>query len=339
MNTDVSTHVSYDVDGIDPVTFEVRQACMVIILVIVSGFVSLFGMGANIINIVVFVRQGFRDSVNISLCGLAIADLASVTTTFWSSILYNPEVSNADLPFNAMDVLYLTGGYAHACFNRVTSFVTAFVTLERCLCITFPLHIKTIFTPTRTKIIIINIFLVIIVIFSPFYYVNRLEWTFDEARNKTILSLVYTDNRIVVETFTFLIHSVAMSAISLSSVIVCTGILIIKLNQKTKWRQGNAVQSNSKPETASLKDKKVVKMVAFISTIFIICFTPATAIFLTMACYPEFSFGGRYQNMFYTVWAFATLLEIINSSVNIFIYLSMSSKFKITFIDIFCCKK
>lgn len=221
-------------------------------------------------------------------------------------------------------------------FFRVTSFVTTFVTLERCLCITVPLQVKRIITPFRTKVIIWAIFLVIILIFSPFYFVNRLEWKFDHARNKSILSLVYTQERVIVETITFLVHSVAMSTISLLSVSVLTGVLIVKLNRKSKWRQGTVVQSSSSNDATSIKEKKVVKMVAFISSVFIICFVPATAIFLTMACYTEFSFAGKYQNMFYTVWSLATLLEIINSSVNIFIYFKMSSKFRITFVEIFC---
>lgn len=55
--------------NVDPVGSEVVQFFLLIILVIGCGLVSLLGIGSNIVNIFVFIRQGFKDSVNISLFG------------------------------------------------------------------------------------------------------------------------------------------------------------------------------------------------------------------------------------------------------------------------------
>lgn len=52
------------------------------------------------------------------LLGLAVADLASLVTMFWSSICYNPLFGHSGIPFDSIDVTYLTGGWPHACFNR-----------------------------------------------------------------------------------------------------------------------------------------------------------------------------------------------------------------------------
>lgn len=218
----------------------------------------------------------------------------------------------------------------------MTSFITAFITLERCLCITQPLKVKNIITLFRTKVIIIIIFLVMLVVFSPFYFVNKLEWNYNKSLNRTILSLVYAYNRETVETVTFLIHSVAMSAISLFVVVICTVLLIVKLNEKTKWRNTSVAKAASNPEKASRKEKKVMKMVTLISIVFIICFVPAAAIFFMMAYDPQFSFSGDFKNMFFVVWSVSFVLETINSSVNIFIYFKMSSKFRVTFLATFC---
>lgn len=53
----------------DLVSFEISHTVQIIFLVAGCGVVSLFGIGANVINIAVFVRQGFRESINISLLG------------------------------------------------------------------------------------------------------------------------------------------------------------------------------------------------------------------------------------------------------------------------------
>lgn len=219
--------------------------------------------------------------------------------------------------------------------SRIASFINAFITLERCLCIAMPLKVKEIITPRKTKIINVSIFIFMIAIFSPFYYVNRLEWRYNFIKNKTLLTLVFTDDKVFVETITFPIHSVSMSVISLVCVVVCTIILIIKLTKKSKWRQEHSVSATSALDVSSRKDQKVVKMVTSISVLFIVCYTPATISFVMMTCFPEFSIAGKFKNTFYVVWSLTVLLETLSSSVNIFIYFSMSSKFKAIFLGMF----
>lgn len=214
---------------------------------------------------------------------------------------------------------------------RITSFITAFITLERCLCIVVPLKVKNIITPFKTKFIIVSIFLVMFILFSPFYFVNRLEWRHSLTSNKSLLTLVHSGNRIIVETVTFPIHSVAMSVIALVSVIICTVVLVVSLYKKTKWRQASVAVTAKKQEENSEKEKKLVTMVTFISTIFIICYTPATVLFLVMAYNPDFSFSGKYENLFYVLWSLTLVLETVSSSVNIFVYFRMSTKFRKNF--------
>ncbi|CAG5120666.1 unnamed protein product, partial [Candidula unifasciata] len=131
----------------DPVSNEVREMFRKVVLVFICGTVSLFGIGANVTNIVVFIRQGFKDSINISLLG------------------------------------------------RITSLVTAFITLERCLCVTIPLKVKDVITPFRTKFFILSFFIVMIGLFAPFYFVNQLAWAHNPLRNTTILSLAFSENK------------------------------------------------------------------------------------------------------------------------------------------------
>ncbi|XP_035829449.1 thyrotropin-releasing hormone receptor [Aplysia californica] len=314
---------------------EVTNMFKLVNFVILCGLLSPFGLISNVINIVVFVKLGFHDSMNISLMGLAVSDLVSLVSMVYISLSYNPLFVNAGLPFDPLGVQYMVGGGIHVCFARITSLITAFITFERCLCIAMPLKVKLIITPTRTKLIIFSIFAVMFVVFSPFYFVNKLTWELDADRNATILTHTFTDDRIIVETITFLIHGVIFSVFCFVLIICCTVILVVKLNSKTKWREATAAKGVNAPEGVGVKDKRVVKMVTFISSIFIVCFFPATVILLALALVPDLGYGAKYENMWFVLWSISCLTETVNSSVNILVYLKMSSKFRAVFMKTF----
>jgi hypothetical protein len=48
---------------------DVIVICYWIIFTAVCQTISVFGVGTNIINVICFVKQGFKDSVNVSLLG------------------------------------------------------------------------------------------------------------------------------------------------------------------------------------------------------------------------------------------------------------------------------
>lgn len=74
--------------------------------------------------------------------GLAVADLCSLMALIWTNICYAPLIKTADLTFEAEELHYLTSGWPHVAFTRVSSWITAFITFERCICITMPLKVR-----------------------------------------------------------------------------------------------------------------------------------------------------------------------------------------------------
>ncbi|XP_005094264.1 probable G-protein coupled receptor 139 [Aplysia californica] len=302
---------------------------------VICGLLSLFGVVTNVLNMVVFVKIGFQESMNISLMGLAVSDLLSLVSMIFISICFNPLFANAPLPFSVDEIMYMVGGPPHVCFARITSLITAFITFERCLCIAVPLKVKRIITPGRTKAITLFFFILIFSVFSPFYYGNNLVWAFDTARNATMFKIVSRDNHVLLETITFITHGVVISTFSFVFTIFCTIVLAFKLTSKTKWRQATATRGDGSSEGRGLKDKRVVKMVAFISTMFIVCFLPATLLHFVMALEPNFRFGKTYHNVYMISWSVSFVTETVNSSFNFFVYLKMSSKFRTVFLKTF----
>ncbi|CAL1532771.1 unnamed protein product, partial [Lymnaea stagnalis] len=303
---------------------------------IISEIIGLAGVISNIINVIVFYKQGFQDTVNISLFGLSVSDLGSLLTLQWENICFNPLFQQLDLPFDPSEIEHVTAGWPHVCFARITSMITAYITFERCLCVAMPLKVKIILTPKRTSFIIVGIFLVMFASTSPIFTVYWLQEKFNSVRNRTLISIVYAPNREVVERITLATNNV-LSYISFFSVSIFTAVLVTNLNRKTKWRQNSAVTDRT--SVASTRDNRVVKMVISISVVFIVCFAPNTMMFLGTMISPEFGTAGHLRNLNYILVLFGFSMEAINSSTSILIYLKMSSKYKQAFDEIFLCFK
>ncbi|XP_035828160.1 uncharacterized protein LOC101851830 [Aplysia californica] len=250
---------------------DVLRIFILVFFVVALGTISFFGIVFNAINIIVFIKQGFKDTVNIALFSLAISDLGAVVPLLWESICFNPSFANADLPFDTQDIVYLTAGVV------------------------------------------------------PVYYSVRLRSKFFAQRNTTKIGLVYIPNGTFIEKFSILINAFAQFA-SFFAVIVSSAILVQSLVRKSKWRQSTS--STAGQESFSNRDKKVVKMILIIAVIFIACFLPSAVTFIAQSITPEYNIVGRFQNMFLLTWAIFTSVAAVNSSVNIFVYYNMSSKYK-----------
>ncbi|CAG5131486.1 unnamed protein product, partial [Candidula unifasciata] len=114
---------------------------------IICQAITVLGIFGNIINCIVFVKQGFSDNINVSLLGLTISDLCSLICIMWTCLFFSPVVRDTDL--FSPDVHILSGTWPHIIFTRITGWITAFISLERCVCVIKPLKIKTMFTRKR----------------------------------------------------------------------------------------------------------------------------------------------------------------------------------------------
>lgn len=126
---------------------------------ILCGLVSCLGTVANVINMVVFFRQGLKTTINISLFAMALSDLCSLILQQCCNIFFNPFFENSDVPMVSSEIQYITASVPRESFSRITCLITVYVAADRCLCIAFPLHVKQMITPRRTTAVIIVIYI------------------------------------------------------------------------------------------------------------------------------------------------------------------------------------
>ncbi|CAL1535393.1 unnamed protein product, partial [Lymnaea stagnalis] len=292
------------------------------------------GFVGNVLNFLVFQRLGFHDTVNISMTALTLADLGSLVLVLWKNICYFPPFFKSDLPFVPWDIESVMGGWPRICLIRIAAMITAYVTLERCLCITLPLKVKAVLTPKRVTCILLSIVLIMVISVAPLLLETRFVFKFYSFSNKTLLAVSYTDKWEQTEN-TMLAFSTLYNLISFISIAIFTAILVRQLNINTKWPQAPACVGKLQTKS-SKKERKASKMVTLISTLFIVCFFPGTVSLVCSMTSAEFRPGGTYFYVTTDTILASQILETINASSNMFIYVRMSSKFRKEFIRLLC---
>lgn len=194
-------------------------------------------------------------------------------------------------------------------------------------------QVKSVVTPRRVSTIIVCVFIILLSSSAPSYVVNRLGMKFFPSRNKTLLGLVYTQDRETVETVSYAINNVFVPFTAFMIITACTGTLVITLRRKSEWRRASS--GTAQADRVSVRNQKVAKMVTMISSLFIACFLPLSVLFMAASLEPELSVDGKYFQLLFLAGGFALLVESVNSSVNIVIYYHMSSKYRTVLREMF----
>lgn len=305
----------------------------IINFVFVCSIVGIFGITSNVLNIAIFYNQGFNNSANIGFFALAISDMSCLVALQWASVCMNPLFGASGVPWHPLEVMYLSGAWPHVCFSRITSFITVYITAERYLSIALPLKVKHIVTPKVTTVLICLIYAINLMTLIPEYATSYLGWRYVLRFNKTLIALVFTSSRNCVEGMVYVLHSL-LGISSFGGVIVFTSLLIGKLGQSSEWRK-EVTSEQRRRESMSNREQKMVKMILLIACALILCYTPGAVISMaTFIVGPEFNIRGIHINICEATWSVAFSFQAINSSINIFFYYTMSSKYRQTFNEI-----
>ncbi|CAL1540908.1 unnamed protein product, partial [Lymnaea stagnalis] len=301
--------------------------------VILCSVVAVVGIVSNIINIIVFCRQGLYNTVNISLTALAVSELCSLASLLWFDICVSPLFGSLNVPIVPSEVQHLTGGLVRGFFSRISNWITVFITSERCLCVVAPMTVKKMITPTRTIKALLVMYVITVLPLVPEYLSAYLGWKFVEERNATLFGLTLTRDSPRLEGLTFLIYFIyILIAYVVVSCLTC--ILILKLKQKTDWRQ-KSIFGMQRSEVISARDKKTISMIVAVAIVFIVCNGPSVVLYMVGYLLPGFSVVGERENLFFVSWSFGFHFEALNGTIVIMFYYKMSSKYRRSFLGLF----
>ncbi|XP_055873617.1 FMRFamide receptor-like [Biomphalaria glabrata] len=295
-------------------------------LTICGNVLGILGILGNVVSLANFLKDGVQDSVSITLSALVFSDIGALFTQMFINVLISPFWNNIDHPFYTFSIVSALLVYPREYFIRVSGIITVFATFERCLCVIIPFRVKRIITRDVAIIVNMCIFLVTFLYLFPPYFVTYLDWREDERKNKSLIVIVYRDNAESVLKVSYMVTDLFLPYCTFFVLIVCNTVIVVTLKSKSKWRQ--SVTKSSEKQDISTKEKKLVLMLVTVSTIFIGCLFPQSAMLTAVGVVRELKLNGLYFDVSLLVYSFTFLLETINCSVNIIVYYNMSSKFR-----------
>lgn len=243
---------------IDPLIISI---CCKLNLFVSAQLISVFGIVSNVVNIRLFQKQGYQNVVNITLTALAVSDIGALTNLLVYINVYNPFM-NADVTVISQFSIAYVAFYMHEYFIKVSSVITAFAALERCLCVALPLKIKRMLTRKLTVLVIATIYgllsAYILCIFLPY----NLDCVALPGTNRTQLSLVLNHYRDELFPISYYITDLLLPYCVFTSLITSAATIFTKLRSKAKWRQ--SISSARDGHSKEIKSARLFMVVSLV---------------------------------------------------------------------------
>ena len=317
------------------ITEQVYNRFVICVLPIIEFF-SVVGIITNLVNIVVFAKLGRAESTNISFQALAICDLVLSVLNSWTYTVIALRLAKVQVPFDTYSIHVLTGTALCNFVVRWGALMTAYISLERCLCVLKPLQVKRILTPrvTTVAVMVMLVFTVSPAVYLHFKY--KFVWKDIPHQNRTVLgvTVIRTPGVVLFGTIVNIFAGLIQPIGAFVLVVICTVYLGIHLGRASAWRRGatsgaeTSGKGNQKETATSQKENRVLRMVVSIAVVFIICVTPSTVHMFTLGIFQKVSFDPKYKNVLNTMFVSSSLGSSVNASVNFFIYYSMGSRYR-----------
>ena len=294
------------------------------------------GLLSNTTNILVFIKAGLKDSVTILLLSLSLSDacfLILITPTVSTIIIFHFAPSWVWAVDNKITLnLFYWPAFT---FYDYSSYISVFLAVTRCACVTMPLHFKSTFTKRRTVVGVVCLFCLAVLIHLPVLTIFSIGWRKDPVTNVSIPVAVISERQTMVK-INDLLNRNTLPWISFITMISCVALLSFKLFQASKIRSlpasgDKAAAKSDQDNKLSPKDVHVVQSVVLVCSIYIIAQLPALLYSTVRVVNPEFDQGGRLVNLF-GIFAYTSLTcPLLNATVNIFVYYNYNSKYRSIF--------
>ena len=312
--------------------------------------IVIFGLVSNTINIVVFAKIGFRDNVTVTLLFLSLSDLLNL-------ILNCPVVVARFMgkifpyhvwPFHPK-ILFLGMFWWAYIFYDYSSFVSVFLALVRCACVSRPLRFKSMFTISRTVTILGVLFLIAVTLRAPVLTVFRLSWEANPVTNSTFRSIEFAENFGEIYKANDIINMNIIPWIAYIIVVSCVIVLVSHLQEASHFRQSlqsfshgssenDEIEVSNNPlgknknisDKMSPKDLQVIKSVTLICVIFIVSQLPYQITCTIRLIDPEYSEFRKKILAFGFASHISTTFGYLNASVNIFAHYYFNTRYRDT---------
>lgn len=321
---------------------EDMQWIQISLTLVVRECASIIGVISNVFNVIIFIKIGLKDSMNMGLFALSLTDVLQSLCQVASCTCYAVDaVYPSDGPLDLRALGNSVLGWTVNATYRMSCWITAWISLERCFCVVAPFKVKRIFSRFRCGLVIVTIYVVHICIYSPVFLTHRMQWTkkptMIQGCNSTatfidVFTVILTAATANVEFIFDVTFGIVWLFLSNVIVIVCAVLLSHSLHASSKIRQvkKSTHRDSNKKRDASLltnREKRLVKVVLVLAVILTVCNIPKYIVFLVYHTLPGMNTGGQ-RNLTALLWNIVPVIANIGCSVNIIVYFNLNSRFR-----------
>lgn len=318
------------VDGI--VSDEAAKIFQYVVDISIGLVLSVVGMIGNILIIVVFSKMGFQETSNITMTFIAVFDLVRCVCYFIIKFHGPLQLISRNLALSWENITTVVFGFLNIILGNVSGVLAAYVAIERCLYVSLPFTVKSLLTPKVVVKTCVVLSLVCIASSAVIYCSYELVQTTDRTHNETVWIFRYNSLRRRFPDMMLYIYAINIffPVGTFCIALICTVIILYHLKNASMTRSkitGGSNSNGKRPNELPSREKQVIKMLLIINIVYIVGYVPKIAHYTTMAFVPEFNFRKTYNNMFWILLYFVIAFDLINSSVNVIIFMVMSSQF------------
>ncbi|CAL1527800.1 unnamed protein product, partial [Lymnaea stagnalis] len=296
---------------------------------VVIPFLCLFGIGGNVINVIVLRHHGFKDTTSQLLHSLSATDLLFSVV---HAVLQMSYILESFEPVMAMQLKTFSTAYTSTLYKVLIASNVCHVTaiaLERVVAVCFPFHVARVFTRRRVKLAIVFFYVIPLGMFSPFFFVLESELVFSPRFNTTVPDVFPTkffmENKPILDIYSKVVLVNVFATIVPAVLLVCSVLIGFKVSRRGAFAKLDRISNQDKVEMKSLKMVITVCLVAVF-----ICL-PAITIDLALL-YADVPHGHVYD----LLDTITETLAQVHTCSNFIIYVTMSTKFSKIYLRLFC---
>ncbi|BFZ25331.1 hypothetical protein BsWGS_28370 [Bradybaena similaris] len=315
----------------------------------VRSSIAIAGIVFNVLNMVIFSTLGLKDSMSVGLFSLSFTDFLITCFQLASSVCYIVDLLYPTSPIDAVAVGYFVFGFLINTTYLLSCWITAMISVERCVCVASPFKVKQIFTRHRSIISVLITFIAYILLNGLVYSIYKMEWqhyngstteyNFTETPPAYILTVRIRKEAEYLEIIFDISVRTCSPFLSQAIVLVCAVWIRYSLNASSKIRrhisdlpsgvvQQRQTSVDSKSSSRlSRRERKLVKVVLYLGIILTVCNLPraiSTAVCHTL---PGMDPGIK-DNLNTTLWVTVSAIGSVGCTVNSFVYFSLNKKYK-----------
>ena len=180
--------------------------------------------------------------------------------------------------------------------------------------------------------VILVLYIALFALYTPSLLLSKVSWRFDPETNRSMAYM--EENYPLAAAIPVLVGTIfIVKPISIVVVIICSSITISMLKKAAKRRKAMRESQSA----ASQSETRVTKMLLFLCVTYVVCVFPDVVGAFTTYLVPEFMLYRKHHNLFVVCFEVFFLFSCLNSTVNVFAYLALSTRFRATLAEIIPC--